>query len=107
MVERLLTAGLNATTTPATTRDKPTAAKLIPDMFLSVPDTTTDKDARMTWVGELLGQGLSGADIARQLNASGQRTASGAAFTGQNVLRDYRAWCKKTGATDIQPDSGA
>ena len=41
---------------------------------------------------------MSGADIARQLNASGQRTASGAAFTGQNVLRDYRAWSKKTGA---------
>lgn len=101
MVERLLTAGLKATTTPATTRDKPTAAaELIPDMFLSAPDTTTDKDALMTWVGELLEQGLSGADVARQLNASGQRTASGAAFTGQNLLRDYRAWVKKTASVE-------
>lgn len=33
-------------------------------------------------------------------NASGQRTANGAEFTGQNILRDYRAWAKKTGTAD-------
>jgi hypothetical protein len=102
MTERLLTAGLKATTTatPATRDKPPAAAELIPDMFLSSPATTTDKDSLMTWVGELLNEGLTGADIARQLNASGKRTASGAEFTGQNLLRDYRAWCKKTGSAD-------
>lgn len=103
LLERALAAATRIPlgTTPATTRDKPTAAaELIPDMFLSAPDTTTDKDALMTWVGELLEQGLSGADVARQLNASGKRTASGAAFTGQNILRDYRAWVKKTASVE-------
>lgn len=92
----LLTAALKTATTPAT-RDKPTAAaELIPDMFLSTPATTTDKAALMTWVGELLNEGHTGADIARQLNASGQRTAVGTPFNGGNLLRDYRAWLKKT-----------
>ena len=36
--------------------------------------------------------GLSGAEVARQLNASGKRTASGAQFTSANLLRDYRRW---------------
>ena len=107
MVERLLTAGLNATTTPATTRDKPTAPETA-DMFPApAGNDTTTRDALMTWVGERLNEGHTGNDIARQLNASGKRTASGAAFTGQNILRDYRAWAKKTGTPDIQPDSGA
>lgn len=100
----LLTAALK-TTTPATTRDKPATAELIPDMFLSAPATTTDKDELMTWIGELLNEGHTGADIARQLNASGKRTASGAAFTGQNILRDYRAWARKNGVdSEPQPD---
>lgn len=100
----LLAAALKTATPPITT-DKPTAAEeLIPDMFMAAPATTTDKDALMTWVGELLNEGLTGADIARQLNASGQRTANGAAFTGQNLLRDYRAWLKKTGTADTTRD---
>ena len=57
--------------------------------------TTTDKDALMTWVGELLNEGHTGAEVARRLNASGQRTASGAQFTSANLLRDYRAWAKR------------
>jgi hypothetical protein len=99
MTERLLTAGLNATTTAPATKP-PAAAELIPDMFLSAPATTADKDSLMTWVGELLNEGLSGADVARQLNASGKRTANGSPFSGGNLLRDYRAWCKKTGSAD-------
>lgn len=51
---------------------------------------------------------MSGAEVARQLNASGQRTASGAVFTGQNILRDYRAWAKKTGSvSDNSTTTGA
>lgn len=38
----LLTAALKTTTTPATTRDKPTAAELTPDMFHPAPATTKE-----------------------------------------------------------------
>ena len=81
--ERLLLAGLAATTTP----DTPAASNAT---------TTSTRDELMTWIGDRLNEGHTGNEIARQLNASGQRTASGAAFTGQNLLRDYRAWEKKT-----------
>lgn len=95
----LLSLGLKqtVTTTPAT---KAATAELTPDMFHPAPATTTDKAALMTWISELLNEGHTGADVARQLNASGKRTASGAAFTGQNVLRDYRAWVKKTASVE-------
>ena len=87
--ERLLLAGLAATTTPETPASNA---------------ATTTKDALMTWIGERLNEGHTGNEIARQLNASGQRTASGAAFTGQNILRDYRAWARKNGAaSEPQP----
>ena len=104
LLERALAAAmlLNATTT----RDKPTAAELTVDMFDAPAgnDATTTKDELMTWIGERLNEGLTGNEIARQLNASGQRTASGAAFTGQNILRDYRAWARKNGAaSEPQP----
>lgn len=85
--ERLLLAGLNATTTPATSEPPPVYTGVV-----------CDRTALMAKVGKLLDEGLSGNEIARQLNASGQRTASGAAFTGQNILRDYRAWARKNGA---------
>ena len=94
--ERLLLAGLAATTTPATTRDKPTAPEAA-DMFPAPAGTTTTRDALMTEVGKLLNEGHTGAEVARRLNASGQRTANGAQFTSANLLRDYRAWLKKTG----------
>ena len=99
-------AQMATTTTPATTRDKPTAPEAA-DMFPAPAGNSTTRDELMTWIGKLLDEGLTGNEIARQLNASGQRTASGSAFTGQNLLRDYRAWAKKTGTPDIQPDSGA
>ena len=101
--ERLLLAALNATTTtPAT---NPTAAELTVDMFdAPAGNNTTTRDELMTWIGERLNEGLSGAEVARQLNASGKHTANGAAFTGQNLLRDYRAWTKNTGAaSEPQP----
>lgn len=103
MVERLLTAGLNATTTPAANRDTPASNDTQP-VYTGV---VSSRDVLMNEVAALLNEGLSGADIARQLNASGKRTANGAQFTSANLLRDYRAWLKKNGATDIQPDSGA
>ena len=83
LLERALSAAmlLNTTTTP----DTPAPA-----------GNSTTRDELMTWIGERLNEGHTGNDVARQLNASGQRTASGAAFTGQNILRDYRAWAKKT-----------
>ena len=95
------TAQMATTTTPATTRDKPTAPEAA-DMFPApAGNDTTTRDALMTWIGKLLDEGHTGNDIARQLNASGQRTASGAAFTGQNILRDYRAWVRKNGTSDL------
>lgn len=77
-----------ATTTPAT---KPTAPETA-DMFPAPAPATTTKDELMTWIGELLNEGHTGNEIARRLNASGRRTASGAEFNGGNLLRDYRRW---------------
>ena len=95
LLERALSAAMllnEATTTPA-----PEAATM--DMFpapATSHESSATKDALMMEVGKLLNEGHTGNDVARQLNASGQRTVSGAAFTGQNILRDYRAWAKKT-----------
>ena len=99
----LLSLGLKqiTTTTPAATT-KPTAAERTAELFDApagndaTATSATTRDELMTWIGKLLNEGHTGNDVARQLNASGQRTASGAAFTGQNLLRDYRAWEKKT-----------
>lgn len=88
----LATLGTATTTAPA---GKTTSAELTPDMFLNAP-TTSDRDALMQWVGAALEEGHTGADIARQLNASGRRTANGATFNSGNLLRDYRAWKDKT-----------
>jgi len=100
-------AQMATTTTPATTRDKPTAPEAA-DMFPAPAGNSTTRDELMTWIGKLLDEGHTGNDVARQLNASGQRTASGAAFTGQNILRDYRAWVRKNGAvSDNSTTSGA
>ena len=51
-----------------------------------------DKAALMREVDSLLSQGLSGGDVARKFNAEGRRTVRGAAFTGRNVIRDWRKW---------------
>lgn len=52
----------------------------------------TDRAELMTAIGAMIDAGLSGAEIARRLNADGQRTAKGAEFSGANVLRDWRRW---------------
>lgn len=69
------------------------------------PTVPTGREALMLEIGELLAEGHSGADIARRLNASGRRTASGAEFNGANVLRDFRRWQEKTGTVDITRNS--
>lgn len=67
----------------------------LPVSVLSVskdPTDTEGKAALMADVGKLLDEGLSGADIARRFNAEGRRTARGAAFAGNALLRDYRKY---------------
>lgn len=99
--ERLLLAGLDATT-----RDKPAATTPEADLFEApatrdnppVCTVVDDKAELMNQVAALLAEGLSGADIARRLAAAGYRSPNGAALTGGNLLRDYRAWLKKAGA---------
>jgi len=81
--ERLLLAGLAATTTPATTHQP---------VYTGVVST---RDALMTEVGKLLNEGLTGAEVARRLTAAGYRSQNGAALSGANLLRDYRAWSRK------------
>lgn len=54
--------------------------------------TPADKAALMAEVDSLLAQGLSSHAIARKFNAEGRRTVRGAAFIGQNVMRDWRTW---------------
>ena len=94
----LLLAGLNATT-PAANRDTPDSdATTTPDAPPPPPVYTgvvSSRDVLMAEVGKLLNEGHTGAEVARRLNASGQRTASGAQFTSANLLRDYRAWAKR------------
>ena len=78
----LLLAGLNATTTtPADSEPTPVLTQF-----------EDGKAELMNEVAALLNEGHTGADIARRLNASGRRTASGSAFNGGNLLRDYRRW---------------
>lgn len=115
-VERLLTAGLRTTITtrdtPATPATPPAAESTL-DLFgkpapATTATTTTDKkDALMKEVGALVDEGFSCNEIARRLNASGRRTVSGAEFSSGNLLRDYRAWLKKTGSADSELNDGA
>lgn len=85
LLERALSvAMLLDTTTPASNATPPVYTGVV-----------SSRDALMAEVGTLLEQGLSGAEVARRLNASGQRTANGAQFTSANLLRDYRSWLKQ------------
>ncbi len=56
-----------------------------------------EKAVLMQEVDSLLSQGLSGGDVARKFNAEGRRTIRGAAFTGRNVIRDWRKWKGEVG----------
>lgn len=90
--ERLLLAGLTATTTPATS-EPPTPV---------YTGGVSDRDAFMAEVGKLLDEGHTGNEIARRLTAAGFQTANGKPLSGANLLRDFRAWCKKNGAPDTE-----
>jgi hypothetical protein len=94
LLERTLAAALalNDTTTPAGTVDNP------PVYTGVVPD----RDTLMAEVGKLLDEGHTGNEIARRLTAAGFQTANGKLLSGANLLRDYRAWCKKNGAPDTE-----
>ena len=85
----LLLAGL-AATTPAANRDTP-------PVLTQVGGDTSERDAMFREVEALLDLGLSGVKIAQRLTAAGYRSPNGGALSGANLLRDYRAWCKKTG----------
>ena len=54
------------------------------------------RTAIMMLVTEMLADGLTGAEIARRLNADGYRSSTGAELRGANVLREYRTWQDKT-----------
>lgn len=82
-------------------RPAPKAADTRPAPVAVVPDTgkqraafltPEDKAVLMREVDSLLAQGLSGGDVARKFNAEGRKTIRGAAFTGRNVMRDWRKW---------------
>lgn len=53
------------------------------------------RTAIMMLVTEMLADGLTGAEIARRLNADGYRAVSGKELVGHNLLREYRAWKAK------------
>jgi hypothetical protein len=62
--------------------------------------TGSDRDAMLQQVGELLAEGLTGADIARKLTAAGYRSQQGTELRGANVLREYRTWKEKNCGSD-------
>lgn len=53
------------------------------------------RTAIMMLVAGMLADGLTGAEIARRLNADGYRAVSGKELVGHNLLREYRAWKAK------------
>ena len=81
-----------ATTTVSDTGPAPVA--VVPDTGKPRAAFTTPeaKAALMREVDSLLAQGLSGGDVARKFNTEGRKTIRGAAFTGRNVIRDWRKW---------------
>lgn len=112
LAERYLGAGLgeskllNFTSSPdpdpqSDTADLFATAEPQTPVVVSTPDTRTqpsvctDRDELMTAIGAMVDAGMSGAEIARRLNADGQRTAKGAEFNGANLLRDFRKWTEK------------
>ena len=59
----------------------------------AVSDTGREPPADiLAEVDSLLARGLSGEAIARQFNAQGWRTKTGAEYRGANLLRDWRKW---------------
>jgi hypothetical protein len=86
------TADLFATPEPEPTDTKENA----PADLLSVSvGSGSDRDAMMALVARLLAEGLTGADIARNLTAAGYKSQQGTELRGANVLREYRQWKEK------------
>ena len=57
-----------------------------------------DRGAMLQQVGLWLAEGLTGAEIARRLNADGYRAVSGKELVGHNLLREYRTWKERNDA---------
>ena len=75
-------------------------ADVDPDPQATPPvSVNSDRDSMLRRVGLLLDEGLSGAEIARRLNAEGHRAISGKELVGHNLLREYRAWRDKSDGT--------
>ena len=68
-----------------------TEKNIPPSNSLSV-SVGSDRTAMMLLVDSMMHNGLSGADIARRLNADGYRSSNGKELVGPNVLREYRKW---------------
>ena len=76
-------------------------ADVDPDPQATPPvSVNSDRDSMLRRVGLLLDEGLSGAEIARRLNAEGHRAISGKELVGHNLLREYRAWRDKSDGSD-------
>ena len=77
-------------------------ADVDPDPQATPPPVSvnSDRDSMLRRVGELLDEGLSGAEIARRMNAEGHRAVSGKELVGHNLLREYRAWRDKSDGSD-------
>lgn len=123
LAERLIDAGLRAESKTAIIADMPepdpqsetadlfampdpepqtlVVADVDPDPQATPPTVSvnSDRDGLLRQVGLLLADGLSGAEIARRMNAAGHRAISGKELVGHNLLREYRAWRDKTDGT--------
>ncbi len=119
LATRLIDKGLRESKT-AIIADMPDPQPETADMFATaepepqtpggVVDTSTPptvsvhsgRTAMMMLVAGMLADNLTGAEIARRLNADGYRSSNGAELRGANVLREYRAWkAKADGSNSI------
>ena len=83
----------------ATPDPEPQTPVVVADTDASTPATVSVDSGRtaiMMLVAGMLADGLTGAEIARRLNADGYRAVSGKELVGHNLLREYRTWRDKT-----------
>jgi len=119
LATRLIEKGLRESKTAIIT-DMPDSQPKTADMFampepepqtpvvVAVADASTHnpvsvdsgRTAMMMLVAGMLADGLTGAEIARRLNADGYRSSNGAELRGANVLREYRTWKAKADGSD-------
>ena len=88
--------------TPEPPPQTPVVADVDPDPQATPPPVSVNsaRDSMLRRVGLLLDEGLSGAEIARRMNAEGHRAVSGKELVGHNLLREYRAWRDKSDGSD-------